>query len=154
MRKTTLGRMAVGLHELSDGKRYWKGVDIATLPPQGRRKVQLGMQMIFQDPYASLNPRKRVVDIVGEAAVLHGVTKAAQRNEFVAELVSKVGLPAAVLRRYPHQFSGGQRAVSASRARSPSTPNSWCATSPWPRWMCRSRRKSSIFSCNCGPTSV
>jgi peptide/nickel transport system ATP-binding protein len=115
--KSTLGRMAVGLHGLSEGQRYWKGADLASMSPGERRRAQLGMQMIFQDPYASLNPRKRVVDIVGEAPVAPGMVAAGDREAFVAELIAKVGLPATVLRRYPHQFSGGQRArVGIARA--------------------------------------
>jgi peptide/nickel transport system ATP-binding protein len=115
--KSTLGRMAVGLHEISEGARYWKGQDLATLTPDKRRAAQLGMQMIFQDPYASLNPRKRVVDIVGEAPVAHGIIEGRQKEDFVADLLNKVGLSTSVLRRYPHQFSGGQRArVGIARA--------------------------------------
>ena len=69
--KSTLGRMAVGLHSLSSGTRHWKGQDIDRLAPAERRARQLGIQMIFQDPYASLNPRMRVLDIVGEAPMSH-----------------------------------------------------------------------------------
>jgi peptide/nickel transport system ATP-binding protein len=115
--KSTLGRMAVGLHPLSGGKRYWKGVDLDAAPSAERRQAQLAMQMIFQDPYASLNPRKRVVDIVGEAPVAHGLVPARSQEAFVAELLERVGLPSTMLRRYPHQFSGGQRArVGIARA--------------------------------------
>jgi peptide/nickel transport system ATP-binding protein len=115
--KSTLGRMAVGLHGLCEGERYWKGQNLATLSVGERRAAQLGMQMIFQDPYASLNPRKRVVDIVGEAPISHSIIKARQKEEFVADLLGKVGLSTTVLRRYPHQFSGGQRArVGIARA--------------------------------------
>ena len=115
--KSTLGRMAVGLHAPSEGQRLWKGADLHTATQQERRQAQLKMQMIFQDPYASLNPRKRVVDIVGEAPVAHGLVQGAQKEAYVTELLAKVGLPSAVLRRYPHQFSGGQRArVGIARA--------------------------------------
>lgn len=115
--KSTLGRMAVGLHPLSAGKRLWKGEEIDLLAPQERRAKQLGIQMIFQDPYASLNPRLRVQDIVGEAAVVHGMVDAAGQKEYVEGLLQRVGLDPAVLRRFPHQFSGGQRArVGIARA--------------------------------------
>ena len=115
--KSTLGRMAVGLHPLTAGARFWKGVDLDAAPVPERRKAQLAMQMIFQDPYASLNPRKRVVDIVGEAPVAHGLVAKREQEKYVAELLDRVGLPATVLRRYPHQFSGGQRArVGIARA--------------------------------------
>jgi peptide/nickel transport system ATP-binding protein len=115
--KSTLGRMAVGLHPLSAGQRFWKGEEIDLLTPNERRAKQLGIQMIFQDPYASLNPRLRVQEIVGEAAVVHGMVGAAQQQEYVEGLLQRVGLDPAVLRRFPHQFSGGQRArVGIARA--------------------------------------
>jgi peptide/nickel transport system ATP-binding protein len=115
--KSTLGRLAVGLHAPSEGKRFWRGEDLAMLAPEARRRTQLAIQMIFQDPYASLNPRMRVLDIVGEAPVVHGlVTKDAQRD-YVAELLERVGLDASLTRRFPHQFSGGQRArIGIARA--------------------------------------
>ena len=115
--KSTLGRMAVGLHSLSAGTRWWKSEEIDKLTPPQRRKKQLGIQMIFQDPYASLNPRMRVIDIVGEAPVAHGMVAAGQQSAYVEALLQRVGLDPAVLRRFPHQFSGGQRArVGIARA--------------------------------------
>ncbi|MDY7577882.1 ABC transporter ATP-binding protein [Herbaspirillum sp. RTI4] len=115
--KSTLGRMAIGLLPLSDGRRVWKGKDLDRLDPAQQRQQRLAMQMIFQDPYASLNPRLRVQDIIGEAPVVHGLIDASQRPEFVAELLQRVGLDAGMLRRFPHQFSGGQRArVGIARA--------------------------------------
>lgn len=115
--KSTLGRMAVGLHSLTSGNRLWQGQDIDTLTPQNRRRAQLKIQMIFQDPYASLNPRMRVQDIVGEAPVVHGLIPKSQQKEYVESYLERAGLPATVLRRFPHQFSGGQRArVGIARA--------------------------------------
>lgn len=131
--KSTLGRMAVGLHSLSSGKRCWQGQDIALLSKAERRQAQLAMQMIFQDPYASLNPRMRVLDIVGEAPVAHGIITSAQQKDYVQTLLQKVGLEARSdsgsaaktktaltaesLARFPHQFSGGQRArIGIARA--------------------------------------
>ena len=115
--KSTLGRMAVGLHSLSAGTRLWRGEEIDRLSPAARRKKQLGIQMIFQDPYASLNPRMRVLDIVGEAPVAHGMVPAREQSAYVEGLLQRVGLDPAVLRRFPHQFSGGQRArVGIARA--------------------------------------
>ena len=115
--KSTLGRMAAGLHTLSAGKRLWKGEEIDLLTPAARRKKQLGMQMIFQDPYASLNPRMRVQDIVGEALLVHGIVTKAEQRDYVEHLLRKVGLDTGVLKRFPHQFSGGQRArVGIARA--------------------------------------
>ena len=115
--KSTLGRMAVGLHGLTSGTRLWKGEQIDLLDAKARRAKQLGIQMIFQDPYASLNPRLRVQDIVGEAAVVHGMVSAADQKEYVESLLQRIGLDPAMLRRFPHQFSGGQRArVGIARA--------------------------------------
>lgn len=115
--KSTLGRMAVGLHSLSAGTRLWKGQSLEQLDVAERRKKQLAIQMIFQDPYASLNPRMRVQDIVGEAPLVHGMVDASQQREYVENLLQRVGLDEAMLRRFPHQFSGGQRArVGIARA--------------------------------------
>jgi peptide/nickel transport system ATP-binding protein len=73
--------------------------------------------MIFQDPYASLNPRMRIVDIVGEAPVVHGLIDAKQRNDYVAGMLQRVGMDAGLMRRFPHQFSGGQRSrIGIARA--------------------------------------
>jgi peptide/nickel transport system ATP-binding protein len=115
--KSTLGRMVVGLHGLDGGTRRYRGIDLATLSGRQARAAQLKIQMIFQDPYASLNPRLRVSEIVGEAPVVHGLIPKAQQKEYVAGLLGQVGLDATLARRYPHQFSGGQRArIGIARA--------------------------------------
>ena len=115
--KSTLGRLAAGLLPLSSGERYWRGQSLHKLAPADARRQQLKLQMIFQDPYASLNPRMRVVDIVGEAPVAHGLVSARERREYVATMLHRVGLDATLMRRYPHQFSGGQRArIGIARA--------------------------------------
>ena len=115
--KSTLGRLAVGLLPLSAGERYWRGVALSRLPAAAARRQQLKMQMIFQDPYASLNPRMRVVDIVGEAPVAHGLIAPAQRVEYAGLMLNRVGLDPTLMRRFPHQFSGGQRArIGIARA--------------------------------------
>ena len=108
--KSTLARLAVGLLEPSAGMRLWRGEEIARLPADKQRAVQLKIQMVFQDPYASLNPRMRVIDIVGEAPVVHGLIGRREQQDYVAQMLLRVGLDASLLRRYPHQFSGGQRA--------------------------------------------
>ena len=115
--KSTLGRLAVGLLPLSSGERRWQGKSLAGLAPDAARRQQLKMQMIFQDPYASLNPRMRVADIVGEAPVAHGLIKAGEKSEYVAQQLTRVGLDGSLMRRFPHQFSGGQRArIGIARA--------------------------------------
>ncbi len=115
--KSTLGRLAVGLLPLSEGRRRWRGEPIDGLPPAAARAQQLRMQMIFQDPYASLNPRLRVVDIVGEAPVVHGIVSRRQQVEYVGLQLNRVGLDPTLMRRFPHQFSGGQRArIGIARA--------------------------------------
>jgi len=108
--KSTLGRLAVGLLPLSAGERLWQGKPLGSLAPAAAREQQLKMQMIFQDPYAALNPRMRVVDIVGEAPVVHGLITTRQQVEYVGLQLNRVGLDPTLMRRFPHQFSGGQRA--------------------------------------------
>jgi len=119
--KSTLGRMAAGLQALSEGERWWLGEDAELrrrrLSAAEHRRDMLGVQMIFQDPYASLNPRMRVRQIIGEAPVAHGLIDAKDQEELVAVLMRKVGLDAGFMRRFPHQFSGGQRArIGIARA--------------------------------------
>ena len=110
--KSTLGRLACGLHAPSSGEVRFRGERIAI-----GTGVRMPIQMIFQDPYASLNPRMRVQDIVGEAAVFHGLVPKEGMSSYVAELLGRVGLDPSFARRYPHQFSGGQRArIGIARA--------------------------------------
>lgn len=115
--KSTLGRLAAGLHPLTAGTRHWRATDVASMDPGEKRKTRLAVQMIFQDPHASLNPRMRVEDIVGEAPVAHGIVPRGQKREYVAELLERVGLDARSARGFPHQFSGGQRSrIGIARA--------------------------------------
>jgi peptide/nickel transport system ATP-binding protein len=115
--KSTLGRVVAGIHAASDGQVAWKGRDVATLSSAERRAQTLAVQMIFQDPMSSLNPRLRVADIVGEAPTVHGLTDKAGQDSYVDDVLAKVGLDPTYKRRYPHQFSGGQRArIGIARA--------------------------------------
>lgn len=115
--KSTLGRMVVGLHPLSSGSQHWKGQELAQMTAADRRRQKLAVQMIFQDPYASLNPRIRVLDIVGEAPVVHGLVKRESMRDYVEDMLERVGLDGGALMRFPHQFSGGQRArIGIARA--------------------------------------
>lgn len=115
--KSTLGRIACGLLRPSEGQRFWVGNSRAALADSADKAEQLAIQMIFQDPYASLNPRMRVRDLVAEAPIAHNIIQAGERNEFVGGLLQRVGLDKATMDRYPHQFSGGQRArIGIARA--------------------------------------
>ena len=107
--KSTLGRMVAGLLPVSGGTIRFEGVDVTDAgDPQARAK-RLRIQMIFQDPMSSLNPRMKVQEIIGEAAVHHGLTSRRDMPAYVAQMMEKVGLDPAYAQRYPHQFSGGQR---------------------------------------------
>ncbi len=106
--KSTLGRMVAGIMPPSDGQVMYHGRDRATLDGAAARDARLRVQMIFQDPYASLNPRLRVSDIVGEAPRVHGLAKGGM-DEYLDAQLRRAGLDPAYKRRYPHQFSGGQR---------------------------------------------
>ncbi|HZQ62885.1 MAG TPA: ABC transporter ATP-binding protein [Casimicrobiaceae bacterium] len=115
--KSTLGRLAVGLLPLSSGERLWHGADVTDIRSAAARAIQLRMQMVFQDPYSALNPRMRVMDIVGEAPVAHAMIRRRQKIEYVGLQLNRVGLDPMLMRRYPHQFSGGQRArIGIARA--------------------------------------
>ena len=118
--KSTLGRLAVGPAAALGAASASGGARRSTGLAAGERRgdQQLAMQMIFQDPYASLNPRMRVVDIVGEAPVVHGlVARTRSRSSTSAACSNRVGLDPTLMRRFPHQFSGGQRArIGIARA--------------------------------------
>lgn len=107
--KSTLGRMVAGILRPTSGTILYKDQDVSRLHGAAKQDYKLSVQMIFQDPFASLNPRMRVVDIIGEAALVHGLIQRANYDEFVVSLMQKVGLDASTRFRYPHQFSGGQR---------------------------------------------
>ncbi len=115
--KSTLGRVVAGIHPPSAGSMSWKSRPVSGQTPDERKAATLAIQMIFQDPMSSLNPRLRVKDIIGEAPVVHGLTTKAEQEAYVANVMEKVGLDPSYRRRYPHQFSGGQRArIGIARA--------------------------------------
>jgi oligopeptide transport system ATP-binding protein len=107
--KSTVGRCLLRLIEPTQGEISFEGKDVLALSGKALRDVRAEMQIIFQDPYASLNPRLRVRDIVSEPLVIHGTGTKQERRERVAELLTKVGLDPDYMNRYPHEFSGGQR---------------------------------------------
>jgi oligopeptide/dipeptide ABC transporter ATP-binding protein len=107
--KSTLGRVMAGIIPASSGTVLWEGRDIATLKGADKRAMRLSAQMIFQDPMSTLNPRKRVIDLIGEAPQVHGLVPSRGARDYVAELLVRVGLDPSYIDRYPHQFSGGQR---------------------------------------------
>ena len=107
--KTTLGRLILRLEEPSSGKVFFQEENILSFDKEKMRSLRKNMQIIFQDPFSSLNPRKTVSHIIGEPLLIHGLRSRREREEKVLELLHVVGLRREHLRRYPHQFSGGQR---------------------------------------------
>ncbi len=107
--KSTVGRCLLRLIEPTAGEVLFDGRDVTKLGRGGLRELRREMQIIFQDPYASLNPRMKVLAIVGEPLKIHGLGNKSERRERVAELLRKVGLDPDYMNRYPHEFSGGQR---------------------------------------------
>jgi len=107
--KTTLGRTILRLHEPTGGQVLFGGTDLATLDPAGLKRIRRHMQIIFQDPYASLNPRRNVEQIVSRGLRIHGDVPPPEVRDRTEAMITRVGLSPAHLRRYPHQFSGGQR---------------------------------------------
>ncbi len=108
--KSTTGRTILQLYRPTSGKVYYQDQDLTTLKGEELRRMRRNMQIIFQDPYASLNPRLTVGDIIGEPLEVHRVEKSKKkRQERVQELLRRVGLNPYFINRYPHEFSGGQR---------------------------------------------
>ncbi|MBM7579543.1 ABC transporter ATP-binding protein [Jeotgalibacillus terrae] len=107
--KSTTGRMLLRLIEPTEGKVYFEGQDVTKLSTGDMRKLRRDMQMVFQDPFASLNPRHTVEKILEEPMKVHGIGTSKERKQKVRELLEIVGLSSYHAKRYPHQFSGGQR---------------------------------------------
>jgi oligopeptide transport system ATP-binding protein len=107
--KSTTGRTILQLYRPTEGEVLFRGADLAKLKGEDLRKMRSDMQMIFQDPYASLNPRMTVGDIIAEPLEVHNIAKGKEKKERVQELLQIVGLNPYFVNRYPHEFSGGQR---------------------------------------------
>ncbi|MFX0196326.1 MAG: ABC transporter ATP-binding protein [Candidatus Hodarchaeota archaeon] len=107
--KTTLARTILRLVEPTSGEIFFQGRPISKLPRNQMQELRREMQIIFQNPYASLDPRMTVGDIVGEAIIFHKIAKGKKMRQMVAELLMQVGLREETINRYPHEFSGGQR---------------------------------------------
>ncbi len=107
--KTTAGRCTLRLVEPNEGRIIFDGVDLRTLSERDMRAYRSRLQIIFQDPYSSLNPRLRIDQIIGEALDIHRPLKGSAKRDRIAELLQRVGLNPDAVRRYPHEFSGGQR---------------------------------------------
>jgi oligopeptide/dipeptide ABC transporter ATP-binding protein len=107
--KSTLAKTIIGLYPPTTGKVFYENEEISSLSGRARQPYQKKIQMIFQDPFSSLNPRKKVMHIVGQPMSIHGVASGQERQRRVLELLEKVGMDPAYAWRYPHQFSGGQR---------------------------------------------
>jgi oligopeptide transport system ATP-binding protein len=107
--KSTTGRAILQLYRPTAGEVYFEGESLTTIKGEQLRRMRRRMQMIFQDPYASLNPRMTVGDIIGEPLLVHGLAKSRERRDRVQELLRVVGLNPYFVNRYPHEFSGGQR---------------------------------------------
>ena len=107
--KSTTGRTILQLHRPTSGHVYFEGKDLAAMKGEPLRLMRRRMQMIFQDPYASLNPRMTVGEIIGEPLIVHGLATEKEAEGQVRELLRRVGLNPAYTKRYPHEFSGGQR---------------------------------------------
>lgn len=107
--KTTVGRTVLRLIPATGGRVHFDGRDVFQLGRRDLRALRRRMQIIFQDPFGSLNPRMTVATIVGEALTVHGIARGRERDDRVAALLERCGLSASYMRRYPHEFSGGQR---------------------------------------------
>ena len=115
--KTTTGRTILQLYRPTEGQVYFEGQELSVTKGEQLRRMRRRMQMIFQDPYASLNPRMTIGSIVGEPLEVHNIAKGKEKRERVQELLRLVGLNPYFINRYPHEFSGGQRQrVGVARA--------------------------------------
>ena len=107
--KTTIGKLLTGLEKPTEGAILYRGMDILDWTAKEQKKYRTKIQMIFQDPYSSLNPRKHIYEILSAPMIYHGISTKQTVEKDVKELLEMVGMPQSALGRYPHEFSGGQR---------------------------------------------
>ena len=107
--KSTVGRQLVGLETPTGGRLFYQGKDMEKLSGKEKKSVRTQLQMVFQDPYSSLNPRKHIYEILSQPMLYHGISNKETVHRDVDRLLDMVGLPKHVLGRFPHEFSGGQR---------------------------------------------
>jgi oligopeptide transport system ATP-binding protein len=107
--KSTLARCLLQLLSLNEGELFFKGKNLKTLNVKDKKDLKRQIQMVFQDPYASLNPRMRIGEILEEGLLIHGLGDKTSREKKIRDMIKKVGLEVSDLTKYPHQFSGGQR---------------------------------------------
>jgi peptide/nickel transport system ATP-binding protein/oligopeptide transport system ATP-binding protein len=107
--KSTLARCLLQLLSLDQGKLFFKGKNLTTLDVEGKKYLKRHIQMVFQDPYASLNPRMKIAEILEEGLLIHDLGNKILRDKKMRDMIKKVGLEVSDLNKYPHQFSGGQR---------------------------------------------
>lgn len=107
--KSTIGRQLVGLEQPTEGAIYYRGRDLSKISKEEKRKLRTDLQMVFQDPYSSLNPRKHIFEILSQPMLYHKISDKASVEKDIVRILDMVGLSPNVLGRYPHEFSGGQR---------------------------------------------
>lgn len=107
--KSTIGRQLVGLEKPTEGTFYYKGRDLSSLKKEEMKQIRTHLQMVFQDPYSSLNPRKHIYEILSQPMLYHKISTKQTVEKDIVNILDMVGLPRTVLGRYPHEFSGGQR---------------------------------------------
>lgn len=107
--KSTIGRQLVGLEQPTEGTIYYRGKDLSKMDKQEFKKLRTKLQMVFQDPYSSLNPRKHIFEILAAPMLYHNISTKKTVERDMVKILDMVGLPRNVLGRYPHEFSGGQR---------------------------------------------
>ncbi|MBO5210080.1 MAG: ABC transporter ATP-binding protein [Lachnospiraceae bacterium] len=107
--KSTIGRQLVGLENPTEGTIYYKGRNLAEMKKEEMKQIRTNLQMVFQDPYSSLNPRKHIYEILAQPMLFHKISTKATVEKDIEKILDMVGLPKSVLGRYPHEFSGGQR---------------------------------------------